>query len=123
MNFRYNKVKNELDAMTKDKSGMNIAILVVKLLSLFAERKATVIIEEAETIEQYCYRNLNKKDTERSASFIRMLLRLPLWIQNAKEEDKKLKKLTEQFFRVNQVENFHIEIVPYEHLWELLLKY
>jgi hypothetical protein len=122
-NFRYSKVKNELDGMTRDKSGMNAAILILKLLFLFTERKGAVIIEESEALEQYCYRNLNKKDTERSSVFIRMLLRLPLWIQNSKEEDKKLKKLTEQFFMLNQVENFHVEIIPYEHLWEYLLKY
>jgi hypothetical protein len=120
--FRYKKVRNELDYMSKDKGGMNIAIVILHLIFLLIEDKGDEVIEAADRTEQYCYRFLNNAESERSLYFIRMLLRLPLdVVMPSTDEEKKSFKMLQQLNNLQGHQNFTLEIVPYEKLWEMLL--
>jgi hypothetical protein len=121
--FRYKKVKNELDYMTKDKGGMNIAIVILNLMFMLIENKGEEVIEVADRTEQYCYRFLNTAEAERSLYFIRMLLNLPLDVFKLKSEEKKSERMLQQLINVQGHQNFSLEIIPYEILWELVTNF
>lgn len=122
--FRLARFINEMPIFSKDKSGMNIAIIVIKWLILLQERRYSQLIDEVEATEQYCYRHLRGEDTKRSYCFIKALLQIPFgqFERNAVEERAarnitKLKKIPLQV--ANQTAE--IEIIPYEDMWEMAL--
>ncbi len=123
--FRINRFLNNMPLYSKDKRGMNIAILVVQILFYVQKQKYNTAIDRAEAIEKYCSRYLFKADTMRSYYFIKMLLAIPQGsfhrqaaIRYAKPAWKKL-----QAIPTTLSNQFHkIEIIPYEHLWELALE-
>lgn len=121
--FRYRKLKNELDGFSKDKGGMNAALVILRLLFLIVERKEATIIDEQEAMEQYCYRHLNAPEMERSATFIKMLLQFPLAVQGNEQASKKALKLLEKLQTNNKEHRFEVEIIPYEDLWVHLVEH
>lgn len=122
--FRINRFLNNMPLYSKDKRGMNIAILIVQILFYVQKGKYDTAIDRMEAIEKYCSRYLFKADTMRSYFFIKLLLVIPqasfhrkAVMRYASTYLKKLKSIS------TEVSNqYHkIEIIPYETLWELTL--
>lgn len=123
--FKLGKFINEVPIFSKDKGGLNIAILIIKFLYLLNDRKYNKVIDEVEAIEQYCYRHLRGKNTQRSYVFIKMLLQIPACEFSAEKAELKNRKAMEQLKLmppqiVNQMNE--IEIIPYEELWAFALE-
>jgi len=123
--FKLAKFINDTPIFSKDKSGINIAIIVVKLLLLIQERKFSQVLDEVEAVEQYCYRHLRGNHAERSYYFLKMLLYIPtsgfdpaITAAKAERYFEKLKEMPLQI--ANQTHE--IEVVPYESLWEIVLE-
>ncbi len=120
--FKMAKFINEIQIFSKDKGGMNIAILIIKYLSLLQEQRYSRVLDEMEALEQYCYRHLRGKNTQRSYYFLKMLLQIPVGHFNIQEAKVKadrffnlLKDIPIQF--ANQTHEIEIEVIPYEDLW------
>ena len=123
--FKLAKFINETTIFSKDKSGMNIAIIVIKLLILLQERKFSRLLDEVEATEQYCYRHLRGENTKRSYYFLKMLLQVPLGQFERTTIETKTQRLLEKLMAVPlQVANqtSEIEIIPYEDLWALAME-
>ena len=123
--FKLAKFINETAIFSKDKSGMNIAIIVIKLLILLQERKFSRLLDEVEATEQYCYRHLRGENTKRSYYFLKMLLQIPLGQFDRAVIEPKAARFYEKLRSIPlQVANqtYEIEIMPYEDLWELALE-
>jgi hypothetical protein len=123
--FRPGKMANELSIFSKDKSGMNIAIIIVRLLYLIYEKKYAQVIDETEAIEQYCYRHLNKPETMRSFYFVKMLLQVAAGdLKPAAVRERAQKYLDQLRKQPLQAANqtFEVEIVDFEDLWEIVLE-
>jgi len=123
--FKLGKFINDTPIFSKDKAGLNIAIIIIKYLYLLQQRKLGQLLDEAEAIEHYCYRYLRNKNTLRSYYFIRMLLQIPTGQFDVEQINKKTIKyqrlLAENPISIaNQI--YEIEIVPYEILWQLALE-
>lgn len=123
--FKLAKFINETPIFSKDKSGMNIAIIIIKFLILIQNRRFSQLLDEVEATEQYCYRHLRGNNTRRSYYFIKMLLQIPLGQfdpgvikPKAAHYLAKLKSIPLQV--ANQTTE--IEIIPYEDLWQFALK-
>jgi len=123
--FRPTKFSNDLPKFTKDKAGMNIAIIILKILFMIHERREAMFLDQMEAIEQYCYRHLNEPDTRRSFKFIKLLLQVPLRQFNPEEirlyTGKNLNDLNDTPHDIS-VQTYEIEIIPFETLWELILR-
>ena len=122
--FRLAKFINEVPIFSKDKSGMNIAIIIIKYLYLLLEKKYSKIIDDVESIDQYCYRHLRGPGTRKSFVFIKLLLLIP----NCNfDKDQIIIKAQSYLWelRISKtvvVDQMHeIEIVPYERLWGFAL--
>jgi hypothetical protein len=120
--FKLSKFINDASILTKDKGGRNIAIIIVRLLILLRAEKFPQILDEMETIHQYCYNYLRGNQTKRSFTLIKMLLAVPLAQFDperiADKVSKHIKVLEESKFDIlNQT--YEIEILPFEVLWQL----
>ncbi len=123
--FRLAKFINEFTIFNKDRSGVNIAIVIIKWLMLIEGKQFSKILDEMEGTEQYCYRYLRNENTKRSYYFIRMLLLIPLCQFGRKATLEKSARLLDSLRSVPlQLANqtHEIEIIPYEDLWEMVLE-
>ncbi len=119
------KFINDTPIFSKDKSGINIAIIVIKLLLLIQERRFSQVLDEVEGVEQYCYRHLRGENVQRSYYFLKMLLHIPNSgfdpaLSRTKAE-RYLKKLNDTPLQVAN-QTHEIEVVPYEILWEIAIE-
>jgi len=122
--FKLNKFINETPIFSRDKSGMNIAIIVVRFIFLLAEKSYKQILDEVEATEQYCYRYLNGKNTIRSLNFIKMLLQIPQGqfdIQIIEKKAARYRKVLDEYSLQVANQTHEVEVIPYEELWEMIL--
>ncbi len=119
--FRFYKFLNSVPNYSKDKRGINVAILILQIMFLLQEEKFDVVIERADALNQYCYKYLRKDGTYRSSCFIKMLLLLPKAQFHKAGVIRKTKTYLDKL-KGNNRQTSDIEIVPYEHLWELVLE-
>ena len=123
--FKMGKFINDITLFTKDKRGMNISILIIKILYAIAERDYEKSVDRIDATDKYCSRYLKEKDTLRSNCFIKMLLQIP--IANFHREATARK--AERYFKMLSSEEagsasqaHEIEIVPYEALWQMAIE-
>lgn len=123
--LRLGKFLNEVPKFSKDLRGMNINILIIQVLEYTRRGNRNEVIDRTSALKQYIRRHLQKEDTFRSNCFINMLLCLEKGYFNpiavARHAEKHLiglKKLS----LMDSKQDFDVEIVPYEDLWNFLLK-
>jgi hypothetical protein len=123
--FRISKFLNEVPVYSKDKRGLNIAILIIQFLFLLHKRRYSELIDRADALKQYCYRYLRKDDTFRSHCFIRMLLQIPRAdfnrIRTERYAESYMKKLKSVPLIVSD-QSIEVEVIPYDDLWEMTLE-
>ena len=122
--FKLARFINEVPIFSKDKSGMNVAVLIVKFLLLLLEHKYSRMLDEVEAAEQYIYRHLRGANTQRSYFFLKMLLQIPLSSFDAKIAVVRAERFLEKLKAIPlQLANqtHEVEIVPYEDLWQYAL--
>jgi hypothetical protein len=123
-NFRVARFLNDTPVYSKDKRGLNVAILIVQTLLLLSERKKSALIDRVESLEQYAYKYLKNDYTLRSHFFLKILIQLPLCAFERKhfltKTQKNWEKLTQARTELSN-QTHEIEIIPFEDLWEMLL--
>jgi hypothetical protein len=122
--FKLGRFLNETFIFSRDKAGLNVTIIVLKLIFWLAQGAYGKIIDQTEAIEKYCNRHLKGPHTIRSYYFIRMLLTLS---SGGRFEKCCLNKANKMFEKLSQqdeaqsIQAFQIEVIPYEDLWPLVL--
>lgn len=123
--FRINRFLNDMPLYSKDKRGMNIAILTVQILFYIQKGKYNTVIDRMEAIEKYCSRYLFNDDTMRSYYFIKLLLTIPQAsfhrlgvLRYAEKPLKKMKAISTEMS--NQYHK--IEVMSYEVLWDMAVQ-
>lgn len=122
--FRIQRFLNSIPIYSKDKQGMNIAILIVQILFYLQKGKYDLSIDRIETIEKYCSRYLMTPETIRSYYFIKLLLVIPQVGFHRTAVERHTKKYLDKLRGASSEfsQQFHkIEIIPYELLWETAL--
>ena len=122
--FRLGRFLNETPLYSKDKRGLNVAILSIQILFLIQQRKFGRAIDKLEAIEKYCSRYLNQADTIRSYYFIKMLLSIAQGSFHRVAAENKAERYAKKLRAIPLEEanqNFKIEIIPYEELWTMAL--
>ena len=124
--FRMGKFLNEVPRYSKDKKGMNVAVLFAQIMIFLAERKYELVIDRMDALKSYRYRHLKKNsDMYRSNLFIRMLEFLPETGFDKKRSDWRAKQYLEKLeipprelpYKVSE-----IEIIKFEKLWKHVLE-
>lgn len=122
--FRISRFLNEVPTYSKDKRGMNTAILILHVLFLLHQKQYGKIIDRTEALRTYTHRYLRQDETFRSNCFIKMLMQLPKANFHRAAVERKTKELREKLSSVGIIQNqsAEVEIVPYEVLWEFVLE-
>lgn len=123
--FNLARFERQTPIFSKDKGGLNIAIIIIRLLILLKQRSYRQILDELDAVNQYCYRHLRGENTRRSYYFIKMLLIIPFAQFDADEIEKKVATFQQKLSKIPfQVANqtHEVEIIPYEDLWGLMMK-
>ena len=122
--FRLNKFLNEIEIFTKDKQGLNVALLILKVLIYLNRREYDKIIDIKEAMYVYDKRHLTEKVHHRTHIFIKMLLMM----QNADFDYEKTIKATHSYYdeivnesSIDKGNQDGLEIIPFEQLWQQIL--
>lgn len=125
-NFRVARFMNRVPNFSRDKTGINIAILVIQVLLLIAQSKEAKVIDRVEALRTYVYTHLRKDESLRSNVFIKMLLKMveSKFHKNATIRKTKVlrSKLDESPIGTKGYSQY-VEIIPYETLWEISLSF
>jgi len=122
--LRLGKFLNEVPKFSRDTRGMNINILIIQIVEYIRRGQYEEVIDRTEALKLYIYRHLQEQDTLRSNTFIKMLISLekghftPLTI--SKYARPYLKILEKNPLDLSK-QDFEVEIVPYEHLWQFII--
>jgi hypothetical protein len=122
--FKLAQFKNSLIFYEKEKSGMNLNILLLEILFLIKEKKYDELLERYEAIQKYLQRYID--DTE-SRSRIKMMFKLLLLCIKHHFKHKMIETpaeailtaLLQQSTELGD-EAYELEIIPYEKVWELV---
>lgn len=121
--FRYQRFVNDISILARDKSGMNVPLILLPVLFALANGTADEADISTEALELYRWRYLRGPLHQRSSHFIRLLnllLKSPL---DPKEPRKKMKALLTAIRSEAPKPSRDAtpsEIIPYEDLWEML---
>lgn len=123
--FRLGRFLNDTPIYTKDKRGMNVAILIIQILFQILKGKYNDAIDRIEAIEKYSSRYLHQENTFRSNCFIKILLQIPISSFHKaavlRKANPYLKKLETVPFEVSN-QSIEVEIIPFEKLWLFALE-
>ena len=113
----------QLPEYSRDKRGHNVAILVLQLLHFLRERNLEAVLMRLERLRKYQQRHLYEQHTLRSRLFLRLLQLIVEKNFDAPKAAERGKALLQQLQDTPPPgEAFaEVEIIPYEHLWELVL--
>ncbi len=122
--FRINKFINSRPDLTKSKNHFNIQLLIAQLIFYFYDKNYKRIDERIEAITKYTSRYLKKNTTYRSQIFIKMLVEIPRFnysrVAIERHTSKFKMKLRDNPLHLD-ISMDNIEIIPYEHLWEMIM--
>lgn len=124
-NFRLYRFISQITTANQDKSGLNVSIIVAELLHLLATGNQKKYMERCELLPAYIRDNLRKKEDARARHFLRMLIcvekgdyHLVRVQRYAAAHLKKLKAIDASV----SLELLESELIPFEVLWERVLK-
>ncbi|OKL38590.1 hypothetical protein [Pontibacter flavimaris] len=117
------EITAKLLILPNDKSGFNLALLVLDVLEKLSEGALDDLEVQAERVRKYTQKYLRGEKAERPRLFMRLLL-LALTRQNAREAREQGQVLLEKLQATPLPGDAftEVEIVPYEHLWEHVLQ-
>jgi hypothetical protein len=114
---------NSVGEITKNKSGTNIQILIIRFLFSLLQKKHDVLIDQAESLKTYAGRYLKGTENIRNRSFFKLMELVVRANFNRLAVLKKskvyLKKLA---ISDGQPGLNDVEIIPYEALWSIILE-
>jgi hypothetical protein len=121
--FRYNRFINEIDILDKDKTGMNIPLVLLPVMFGLAKGSIYESDFSADALEKYRKRYMDNRMNRRSACFTNLLLalaKMPFEVIDIKKKiHKELEKLRKEPIRFAR-QSIAVEIIPYEDLWAML---
>lgn len=123
--FKLMKFLNEVPIYSKDKRGLNIAILILQVLFLLDRRDYSGIISRAEALKVYCSRYLKVDENYRSNCFLKMMLLMEkkgfAYEETSRTSERYFALLKSHRYNYEAGNTASLEIIPYEHLWSTIL--
>lgn len=124
--FRLKRFLNEVVVFAQDKGGMNIPVQIIQCLHYMADQDHEQCIDRVDNLAKYRQRYLKEDATFRSRYFMRLLEQIPKsgfdpGIVESRTGELLTALKSRPMESTNQ--NHEIEIIPYESLWEIVLKF
>lgn len=122
--FNIWKFLNEVPIYSKDKRGLNIAILILQVLFLLDRKDYNGIISRTEALKVYASRYLKEDENYRSNLFLKMVLAM----ERKDFDSEQTMEVAGKYYKRLESSRFKysgrltdIEIIPYESLWQRIL--
>lgn len=119
-------VTTQISALASDKTGVNLGVLIVHLLLLFAiKSEPEVIAEKVVALDRYKRRYVDQESNQRTETFIKMLRYFAFDNFEIKEINKKTKKLFKKLapdnkdLHVDSLEDY--ELIPFDIIWTRIM--
>lgn len=123
--FRINKFMNQFPEGSRDKSGINTMVLILKFLFFLNRNDFQSLISLHEPFKAYYYRYLRHVTEKRKlAKFVNMLNKV---LKHNFDPEKTAKATQKDFQLLTQTRLFYeggyedLEILPFEEIWEWIL--
>lgn len=112
-----------LPEYSKDKQGFNVAILILQFFYFLQRKDIEALLYRIESLKKYIHTHLKDTFSLRSKLFLKLLILAVTEDFDAENIKKKGRKYFEKLADTPTPGDAYaeIEIVPYEHLWELIL--
>ncbi|MCX6291275.1 MAG: hypothetical protein NT126_05875 [Bacteroidetes bacterium] len=123
--FNLFKFLNEISIYSKDKKGYNFALIVAQIILLIETGRFGKLVKLEEAFDKYVKRYISRKNNLRSYYFSKMLLVLFRYDFDPEKSRQIGTKFLEKLSKITPVYNGELEsteVIPYDMLWELLLK-
>ncbi|MBN8677429.1 MAG: hypothetical protein J0M29_04345 [Chitinophagales bacterium] len=121
--FRYAKLSNEIEVLTKDKQGMNIPLVLLPVIYNLVKGTFDASDISPESLEKYRKRYLDNDMNRRSAAFLNMLIAYAKRDYQSASAEKKIKKELEILEKEQPLvagQTYAVEIIPYEDIWAMM---
>lgn len=124
--YNVKKIIKEFPNSTKDKSAMNIPIIIAQLFEAIIDENESDVLDRIDALKKYSSRYITKNNNTRSNCFINMLIEVvkqnyhPVAIErHTKRYLGKLNSIPQEI----SSEAAEVEFIPYDYQWELLMTY
>ena len=123
-NFRVGKFFNDVPSYSRNKTGLNVQILVLHVMHFIVKGKHDKVIDRAEALERYCSRHLRKNEYLRSNCFFKIINAAIKSNFHRVATERRTAKLyermtSEEAIRLSFVGEW--EMIPFEVLYDILL--
>ncbi|MFD2245232.1 hypothetical protein [Pontibacter ruber] len=121
---RNNPYLLSLPEYSKDKQGFNVAILILQFIYFLENGDAEALLYRIESLKKYILTHLKDVFSLRSKLFLKLLMLTVTEDFNPKSCEIKGAKILEKLQEAPTPGDAfaEIEIIPYEHLWEIILR-
>ncbi len=123
--FKLGRFLNTTPVFSKDKRGINVSILLMHIAFLLQRKDYNAIIDRVDSLNQYAYRYLRKDDSFRSNCMIKMVIQMTKADFNPIRTERYTAELRKELGSVTLAgsgENIEVEIIPFELLWDIMVK-
>src|SRR5690606_37226541 len=122
--FRYQNFVATVPEYSKDKQGFNVAILILQFLHYLKAREAEALLYRIESLKKYSGRHLKDAFSMRSQYFFKLLGLVVKEDMDPTRVRRKGRALADKLADTPAPGDAYaeIEIVPYEALWEEILR-
>jgi len=123
--LNFNKIYEKLPYYTQDKQGFMVAIMILEFVDLMKKDRLDVALAKLPNTEKYIYRYLNDNpESQREKLFLKLIT---IIVESSFNPALAAKKGEKYYTRLKGTPEpgdafAEIEIIPYEQLWEILLK-
>jgi len=123
--LNFNKIYEKLPYYTHDKQGFMVAIMILEFVDLMKKDRLDVALAKLPNTEKYIYRYLNDNpESQREKLFLKLIT---IIVESSFNPVIAAKKGEKYYSRLKGTPEpgdafAEIEIIPYEQLWEILLK-
>jgi hypothetical protein len=126
LKFDFNAFIDQLPHYRLDKAGFNVAILVLQFLYYLKKNDLDALLYRMKALNDYTTKHLRSQFSERTRTMFKLFRVLTdNYHLNAKQMRYRCQYLSERLASLPAPGNGYadIEIIPYEHLWELCLQW
>jgi len=125
--FSFHKFRQAYPGFDTDSRGMRITIIILEALYHIMNEEYEYFGRKVDSLNEYCARKLIRKSPyHRSSCFIRLLLLIPVnrYTKPAvkRKAPKYLKQMALNPQKIKVRESVAIEVINYEHLWEMVIE-
>lgn len=119
----YRKLMSSVPEHSKDKQGFNVAILILQFMYFVRSHNTDALVNRIELLKKYAGRHLTHQLSKRNLLFFKLLVLLVKEDLDYTQAKKKGETLLQRLKSTPVPGDAYaeIEIMPYEHLWTLIL--